>query len=103
MMTWTMLHPSMRPHDLGELPYFLNEDDPRPAREQFHSNYKHGGGWRPFKGHTLTKNHMLAYPGDPSLPPLASVQFRDELIIVHPHSWVTIVQPDGTYETCRMD
>lgn len=103
MMVWQILHPKCQPGDLGELPSYLNEDDPRPAREQFHAHYGHGGGWRPFEGHTLTPSRMLTYPGDPPLPPLASLQFRDELIIVHPYSWVTIVQKDGTYETARMD
>jgi hypothetical protein len=101
---WVALHPAMRPYMLGELPGMLDEDDPRPAREQFDANYRHGGGWRPFKGHTLNSPSLsLSYPGDPDMPALALTRLRDEVIIFSECSWVTIIQPDGSYETARMD
>lgn len=87
---------------LGLIPEFVSAADPRPAREQFNTNYAHGGGWRPFQGFTRTKAG-LEYPDDPAMKLLASTHLRDELIEVYQYSWVCIVQPDGSYEISRMD
>jgi len=103
MLDWIALHQDMRADMLGLLPGMLDENDPRPAREQFDANYQHGGGWRPFNGFKLTANYSLLYPGDPPMRALAMTKLRDELIIFHDYSWVTIIQPDGSHETCRMD
>jgi hypothetical protein len=100
---WIITHPNITPEHLGELPLMLDSDDPRPAREQFNSGYGHGGGWDPFPGHTLNKKNELCYPGDPPMALLALTKLRDEVIMLHDCSWVTIVQPDGSKETCRMD
>jgi hypothetical protein len=89
---------------LGFIPEFLNDLDPRPAREQFNESYAHGGGWRKFDGFEMDpKDHGITYPGDPTYMPLASLTLRDETIFIYPHAWVAIVQPDGTYEIARMD
>jgi hypothetical protein len=103
MMIWEMLHPNMTPEHLGLLPGMLDLDDPRPAKEQFDQNYAHGGGWDPFNGFELSVRNWLSYPGDPPLQPLAQLQFRDELIVFYIHSWVAIIQPDRSFEVCRMD
>jgi hypothetical protein len=87
---------------LGYIPGFLSEDDPRPAREQIDANYRHGGGWRPFKGHTRTAVG-LRYPGDPPMALLATSRLRDEVIEFYDCQWLAIVQPDGSFEVCRMD
>lgn len=89
--------------DLGFLPDMLREDDPRPAREQLDSGYRHGGGWDPFKGHELLANNAICYPGDPPLYPVAETKLRDELILLYEHDWVAIIQPDRSFEICRMD
>ena len=106
-MNWLMLHPQMTPDQLGYIPDFLSEDDPRPAREQINANYTAGGGWQSFKGngkHTFDpKTHAIKYPLDPKLEPLASAKLRDELILYYRHSWVVIVQPDGEWDIARMD
>ena len=103
-LMWEFLHPEMTIDRLGNLQFFLSADDPRSAREQFDSRYAFAGGWQPFNGFTmLTDNNKLHYPGDPPLPPLARTTLRDELILFYPHSWVVIIQPDRTYEVCRMD
>jgi hypothetical protein len=81
----------------------LNDDNPAPAWEQFDRCYQHGGGWDPFVGHTLHANNSLSYPGDPALYPVARAQLRDELILLYPYAWVAIVQPDRSFEVCRMD
>jgi hypothetical protein len=103
MMVWELLHPNMTPEHLGLLPGMLDLDDPRPAKEQFNENYQHGGGWLPMKGHTLSERNWLHYPGDQPLRPLAQLQFRDELIIYYDSSFVAIIQPDRSFEVCRMD
>lgn len=102
-MLWQQMHRRATTDLLGFIPEFLREDDPRPAREQFHANYRHGGGWRPFKGFTLV-NGDLVYPGDPPARLLWETRLHDkETIQVFEHSWVAVFQEDGTYEICRMD
>lgn len=103
MIEFELLHPAMTQGHLGYLPGMLDASDPRPAREQFDEGYRNGGGWSPFKGHTLHADNTLSYPGDPPLPPLAQVRLRDELIVFYHHSWVAIIQPDRSYEIARMD
>jgi hypothetical protein len=90
-------------HDVGFIPTFLDEDDPRPAREQFQERYQ-WGGWHPQDGFTTRGGRpTLYYPGDPPLHPLACMAFRDEVIFVYPGAYVAIFQPDGSFEACRMD
>lgn len=103
MLDWIMLDPKMTPEMLGFIPKFLNENDPRPAREQFNENYAHGGGWSPFEGFTMLPNGDLEYPGDPVYSLLAEAHLRDEKIRFYDYSWVAIVQPDGSFEISRMD
>jgi len=91
------------PDHVGMIPLWLDERDPRPAREQLDAAYQHGGGWRPFKGFKMLRDHSIKYPGDPALKPLALMKLRDEVIAVYPHAWVMILQKDGSFEICRMD
>ena len=89
----------------GYLPQFFSEADPRPAREQAHESYVHGGGWIPFKGFELINEEpaSILYPGDPPVREVSRGHLRDETIILFQHSWVAIVQPTGEYEIARMD
>jgi hypothetical protein len=100
-----LLHPQAEPEHLGFIPDMLDEDDPRPAREQFDDNYAHGGGWRPQPKFTMDDDAraVLSFPGDPPLEPIAVMLFHDEIIFFYPHAIVAIVQRDGTFEACRMD
>jgi hypothetical protein len=102
-MIWFPKHHTARPDMLGFLPGMLNEEDPRPAREQLDTNYAQGGGWRPFQGFRMLSNGNLAYPGDPPMQLLYETQLRNETIRFYDHAWVAIVQPDGSYEIARMD
>src|SRR6187455_1307712 len=82
---WTLLHHRMTQEHLGPyLPTFLVNEDERKAAEQFNERYIHGG-WRPFgQGKfTLTDTHILKYPGDPPLIPIAVTHLRDELILLY--------------------
>jgi hypothetical protein len=100
-MFWT-LAPGVGADVLGLLPQFLDERDPRPAREQFDANYI--GGWWPVEGGVRAlPDGSLKYPGDPVLRPIAETRLRDEVIRVFEASFVSITQPDGSFEVARMD
>lgn len=89
---------------LGFIPMWLEESNPRPAREQLDAGYSFAGGWQPFKGFTLGQDSLsLSYPGDPPLKPLAYTILHKEKIVMYPHAWVAIIQPDNSFEVCRMD
>lgn len=96
-------------HCIGPIPDWLDVMDDRPAKEQLHEAYAHGGGWMPmdgwvFKPETLEAQYNPdAEDADPPYKALASMQFRDELILFYEHSWVGIVQKDGSFEISRMD
>jgi hypothetical protein len=107
-MIYVGLDPRFDMEQLGFIPSFLSEDDPRGAREQLDSNYAHGGGWRPLEGWKIVNKNILIipiiqYPGDPPLKPFAMTGLRDEVIYFYPHAQVMIVQPDGHFEVARMD
>jgi hypothetical protein len=34
---------------------------------------------------------------------MSAFEFRDELVLLFPHSWVLVMQKDGTWEVARMD
>src|SRR4051812_24640092 len=102
-MKWFLLTAHAQPEDLGFIPDFLSEADPRSAKEQIHANYQHGGGWRSFPGFVLNKKKFITYPGDPPQHPFAMTALRDETILVYPASWVLILQQDGTYDAARLD
>lgn len=92
----------------GYLPMFFSENDPRPAREQLHESYAHGGGVQPFKGFELQDfeaegRAKLKYPGDPPMTEISRAKLRDETIVLFTCDWVAIVQSDGTYLVTRVD
>ena len=88
--------------DWGIIPSFLDENDPRGAKEQFNERYV--AGWSAFEGFTLNKDNMhLKYPGDPPTKPKSYMFFRDEIIVMYQHEWVMVLERDGTWEVCRMD
>lgn len=103
MIVWVLLHPGVTMESLGFIPLFLNEDDPRPAREQINEAYKHGGGWFHFSGFEMLESGDLQFPGDPPIKRLAMTVFREEEISLYEHSWLVIKQPDGSWEVARID
>lgn len=104
MMTWIGLEPDFNPDDLGFLPSFLNDADPRPARTQLDVNYRHGGGWHPLPGWELEYPTLtLRYPGDPPLRPLAMTVLHGDRIVFYPYSQVMVLAPNGEFEVARMD
>ena len=99
------------PDIAGLLPFIFLNSDPASAKEQIAARYVHGGGWWPFEGFTYDPDmHTLRPPGEPprrelsrTLLHLGDPDLPTELLILFQDSWVAIVQPDGTYEVCRMD
>jgi hypothetical protein len=100
MIRFLILDLSAHPGMLGYIPSFLSLEDPRPAKEQFASNYI--GGWHPYTGFTL-RGLSLHFLGDPPMRPLFASILRDELIFVYDHGWVMILQQDNSFEVSRMD
>lgn len=101
MIHFTLKHPRATQAMVGPyLPHFWSEEDPRPAKVQ--ANEKYVSGWNKFEGFRMTE-HGLEYPGDPPTLLLAEAKLREETIQFYQHSWVAIVQPDGSFEVCRMD
>jgi hypothetical protein len=101
---WKLCHPRATYDMLGHLPFYLSEDNPRPAKEQLDQNYRHGGGWQPFQGHRFNPERLtLSYPGDPPMQAIGETKLRDERIILFESAWVVIIQKDGSYEIARMD
>lgn len=95
---------------LGLIPFFLNPDNPEPAKVQFNNNYQHGGGWRHQSGFKLIPGSFDLQYGDPTeedadppMKPIAKVQFREERIFIYEYGYVAIFQPDNSFEICRMD
>lgn len=102
-MEWIQKHKQATIEMLGWIPSFFSEADPRPAREQLESNYSHGGGINPLPGFTMLPNGDLSYPGDPPFELLAETKLRDEIIRVYHYSWLSIIQPDGSFIVTRVD
>jgi hypothetical protein len=97
------LDPRFHPEQLGFLTGFIDDDDPRSAREQYDANYQ--SGWHPMSGWTLDVATMtLSYPGDPPLKPFCMTALHDvEAIYFYPYAQVLILQMDGSFEVSRMD
>lgn len=100
-------------YDFGFLPEFFDESDPRPAKEQLHENFQHGGGFSPLAGFSLVGDDvpgeaLLTYDKgsedeEPPLREIGRAKLRDETLIFFDCSWLAIVQPDGSFEVTRVD
>lgn len=102
MIKFQLIHPRATHEMLGFIPEFLSANDSRPAKEQIHSAYAHGGGWHSFPGFKMTPAG-LAYHGDSPMPLLAEARLRQEIVRIYDCAWVAIVQPDGSYDVARID
>ncbi|HEY5446040.1 MAG TPA: hypothetical protein VIJ87_16530 [Pyrinomonadaceae bacterium] len=100
-MIWIMMHPRATHDMLGFIPGFLDENDPRSAKEQIHANYI--SGWHTFQGFKMADNGNLLYPGDPPTRLLAMTHLRNETILFYEHDWLAIMQRDGSFEVARID
>ena len=104
-ITFIPRHPRATLELMGYIPNFLDDNDPRPACEQINEKYSYGGGWSPLvpKRWTMLSGERLKYPEDPPLSPMCELRMRDERIVLYPSSVVAIIQPDGSFEVCRLD
>jgi hypothetical protein len=105
MLMFTLVHPKATQEHLGFIPGFFSEHNPKPAKEQIHKNYQHGGGWYKLDGFKRLNDtgFKIKYPGDPALQILATAKLRDETIVIYQDAFVGIFQPDGTFEVARID
>jgi hypothetical protein len=89
---------------MGLIPYFLaNAADDECAKQTFNREYAHGGGWHEMGGFKMEEDGTIQYPEDPPHRPLAFCQFGKEEVRIYEYGWVSIRQPDGSYEVSRMD
>lgn len=100
--------------DLGMLPMFWSDADPRSASEQLAENYRHGGGFSPFGDGKFRLDYresgaVLKYPGDSPFREIARAVLhagRDnaEEILVFDCAIVVIRQPKtGEFAVTRCD
>lgn len=102
---------------LGFIPSFVSRHEGTLA-ERFNKAYSHGGGWSPFgQGEWQQSSEGVLqygdpskfeplYPGDqpdPPMSPLVEARIGNEILRIYPHAWVSITQPDGSFEVMRMD
>lgn len=106
-MHMKILNPRVSSWHLGMIPEWLEAAETTKISliEFFNHAYAHGGGWRPFKGFTLNEDNSLKYPGDPALKPFVefTMDDRPDKVFMYDHAWVAIVQPNRSFEVCRMD
>lgn len=103
LIEWKMLHPKMSIDHLGFIPCWFIEGDLRRAEQVIDDCYRHGGGFRQFKGFALRADNSIKYPGDPILKPLASAQYGDELLVFYDSAFLAIIQPDRSFQITRVD
>ena len=104
-MQTIMRHPRATIEMAGFIPAWLSDENPKSPKQQLHDGYKFGG-WDPFKGFTkLDDKDRLHYPGDPPQAPIIEWRFDNhpQRVLLYKYSWVAVVEPDGTFEVCRMD
>jgi hypothetical protein len=101
---WVMLDPNFSAEGLGFLPDILLNDDKRSVKDQLEDRYRHGGGWRPIPGLTMTPSRTLRFPGDPPYRPSAITKINHELVIFYRQaSLLAVVQPDKSFTVVRVD
>lgn len=105
---------NFHPDDLGLLPMFWFDADPRSASDQLNERYAHGGGFSPFGDGKFRLDYretgcLLKYPGDTPFREIArailhSGQDSQEEIIVFDAAIVVIRQPKtGEFVVTRCD
>jgi hypothetical protein len=105
MLPFNYLVAGATPDHLGFIPHFMDASDPRPAVEQLNEGYNRlsGCSWSPQSAFTIDQNGGLKYPGDPVMKPIAEARLRDEVIRMYEYGYVSVQQPDGSFEAARMD
>ena len=93
---------------LGFIPGFIDaHKEDETLAQTFAREYI--AGWSVFQGFEMDKEGTLIYPSsdeeeqDPPLYPLVEVKIGEEVFRMYPNAWVSVTQPDGSFETVRMD
>ena len=99
---------STPPNALGVIPHWFYEVG-KSCKDIVNENYGHGGGWRRtalsfvLRTDCPAEEWRLEYPPDPAMFLLAYCVIGLEIFCIFEHAWCAIIQPDGTYEICRID
>ena len=106
---------SLFPHfDFGMLPSIFWKGDERPASEQLDERYSYGGGFSPLDGgweldtlnvieEGMPEFYTLTYPNDSPVNEIGRAQLNDETLVFFQHSWLAIIQSDGSFVVTRVD
>lgn len=88
---------------MGILPLWVDDQDPRPAKEQFEEKYQFG--CFPMTGGTVDEEGTFWYPGDPPMPPIGKIERSQETVYFYQYAIVATVQKDEdrTLFMTRMD
>lgn len=101
-IVWTFHHESAFVYHLGYLGRGLRPN--AKVAGQINAAYPFGG-WKPF-GNGQWKLHddnRLEYPKDEPMEPIASAKVGEELVCIYRSDWWAIIQPDRSFEVCRLD
>lgn len=118
MLTFKIIDPRYTQEDLGFIPCFLTESNPRDAVTQIDEGYQHGGGWRDLKVgdkgfRVVGADKLLFFPGDPPLHRIAEATLHGEeatfgnlpieLIYFYESAFIAVIQSDGSFRVARID
>ena len=88
--------------DWGFIPSFLSENNPKTAIQQLNDGQP--GGQNKFEGFKFDpERKLLTYPGDPPMKVMSELHFKNDIIMLFPHAWILVLQPDGKWEVARCD
>lgn len=103
-LTWKFHHPRMTLDQLGFIPGWIREEDPRGIADQIDHWYKYGGFKQyPITGFERKRELCLKYPGDPLMCPLATLELRGETFAYYGHGICAVFQPDLSFVAARID
>jgi hypothetical protein len=91
---------------MGAVPWFFDDEDPRPAAEQLNERYAHGGGFRPWgkeKWKLDAKALTIKWPGEKAMKPRAKATLHTDTLVFYDHAILAIIHEDGTFDVTRVD
>jgi hypothetical protein len=104
-MQITYFHPRATLAHWGEIPNWLSDASPKPAKQQLHDGYRFGG-WQSMKSDKIKMqpDGKYKYPGDPMQFPISEIRMASgERVLLYDSSIVVVVEKDGNWDMARMD
>lgn len=98
-------HPRATMAHWGEIPYWLSDDNLKPAKQQLHEGYRFGG-WQSMKRDSIKmlSGDRYSYPGDPVQSPISEIQMNSgERVLLYDNAIVVVFDKNGDWDMCRMD